>query len=702
MHDATSNRNDPHAEDVSPDNESGSLNQDYWLQIARDAFTESSSYFDSNIRSGIERNLAHFQNKHAPGSKYFKATFKHRHKGFRPKTRSMLRKKEAALARALFSTADVVHVAAERGKDKSHKVSADINQELLQYRLTNTIPWFLTAMGAYQDASVAGVCISHQFWDYQEQSNSTPMVNGESGEPEMDDDGQPVMNNAFKILKDTPAVELRPIENVLFSPSADWRDPVQTSPFLIDKIAMTVDEVKKMAEPSRTSKIPWFDLTDAQLLTGVTTDYDAVRQAREGNREDSKDQRYTTSGFQTVWVHRNIIRKDGRDWIYYTLGIHARLSDPVPLEEEYPHLQPGERPYVIGINNIETHKVYPESLTGMSSGSQQEANEINNQRRDNVNLAMNRRYFVRRSAMIDYGSLQRNVPGGVTEMDDIKNDIRVEAPPDVTASSYEEQDRINNDFDELTGHFSSGSVNSNRKLNETVGGMDALTRDADELTEYPMLVFVKTWVEPVLKQLLRLEQRHETNKALLELMGEKLELYQQYGISDVTDAWIQGTMNLSVNVGFGATNPKQRIDKLSLGLGTVMNFVPSIAARLDGEEVLNEIFGALGYANAERFFPPVDPEAKPQEPQAEPLSDLDRAKLDQEYQMHQDKIEDGNMTRQHATEMAFMKREETLYKMAEEKTITMEQLKLEREKLTTDRQNKVDEFNVKLRTGSGI
>ena len=35
------------------------------------------------------------------------------------------------------------------------------------------------------------------------------------------------------------------------------------------------------------------------------------------------------------------------------------------------------------------------------------------------------------------------------------------------------QDRINLDFDELAGNFSSASVSSNRKMNETVGGMNS-------------------------------------------------------------------------------------------------------------------------------------------------------------------------------------------------------------------------------------
>lgn len=693
MYDARDNRRDPSI--GTTDINGGSLENDEWLRIANDAYSQSSEYFDSNIRRDLENNIAHFQNKHAPGSKYHKTAYKHRHKGFRPKTRSMVRKKEAAAAVALFSTSDVVHVTAERGKDKSHQVSAMINQELLQYRLSNTIPWFLTAIGAYQDTLVSTVCISHQYWDYEEVEIKEPVFD-ENGNTVVDEQGNDVYNSKYEVVKDTPAIDLRPTENVLFSIASDWRDPVNTSPFLIDKMPMYIGDVKAMANPSRTSRIPWIKVDDGILLQGATTDNDSVRTAREGKREDSKDQNYTFVDFTTVWVHRNIIKRDGRDWIYYTLGTHARLSEPVPLETEYPHLARGERPYVLGLSNIETHKNYPDSLVKMGEGSQQDANEINNQRRDNVALVLNRRYIVKRSAMIDYGSLQRNVPGGVTETDDPHGDIKVEAPPDVTGSSYQEQDRINMDYDEVTGHFSSSSVGSNRQLNETVGGMNLLNATADALTEYPLRIFVTTWVEPVLKQLIKLEQRHESNRGLLSLLGEKMKLYQKFGLNNITDAWIQGTMNLEVNVGFGATNPQQRIEKISMGLTTIANFAPQLMAKLDAEEFASEVMGALGFNGTERFFPEDKEVPPPAGPPPEPMTELDQAKLDQDYVVHQETMQDKELDRQFNLEMEYLKQEQIYMKMADDKQITMEQLKVQLQKVATDRQNKVDEMKIKL------
>jgi len=59
--------------------------------------------------------------------------------------------------------------------------------------------------------------------------------------------------------------------------------------------------------------------------------------------------------------------------------------------------------------------------------------------------------------------------GGVILTDELAG-VKELKSSDVTRSSYEMQDRLNVDFDDIAGSFSTSSVASNRKLNETVGG----------------------------------------------------------------------------------------------------------------------------------------------------------------------------------------------------------------------------------------
>jgi hypothetical protein len=342
---------------------------------------------------------------------------------------------------------------------------------------------------------------------------------------------------------------------------------------------------------------------------------------------------------------------------------------------------------------------------------QQKANDLDNQRGDNVALTLNRRYIVRRSAMIDYGGLQRNAPGGITETDDPNNDIKIENPPDITSSSYQEHDRINADFDELAGTFSSGSVNTNRNLNETVGGMELLSGSADIMTEYPLKTFVVTWVVPVLKQLIRLEQHHETDGALLNLIGEKLQLWQKFGINRVTDAWIQGSMNIKVNVGFGATNPQQRIDRLGRALNTIAAFSPQQILKLDGDELTKEVLGAVGYSGADRFFPEnANPQQMPGANEQEgKLTEADQAKLDQDFQIHQETMEDKHLDRIARMQEKQMEMELQQMKLYEQKLISEDTYNQNMAKIQTERQNTVDKLMVALQehqlrreTGEGV
>ena len=105
----------------------------------------------------------------------------------------------------------------------------------------------------------------------------------------------------------------------------------------------------------------------------------------------------------------------------------------------------------------------------------------------------------------------------------------------MTSSAYAEQDRLNLDFDDVAGAFSGSSVQSNRNLNETVGGMNILTASANKVENYQLRTWIETWAEPVLRQVTLLEHEYETDDVILSLAGRKTELPQKFGIDAVTD-----------------------------------------------------------------------------------------------------------------------------------------------------------------------
>lgn len=562
-----------------------------WLAIARDAYTASTNYMDANWRKRWEDSVAMFQSRHPADSKYNHELYKHRSRLFRPKTRSVIRKNEAAAAAAFFSNVDVVSVGPENESDKMQLASSEVMSELVNYRLQKSVPWFKLLIGALQEAQVYGIVASYQYWKYRERRTFQTVID-EFGEEVMAE-GPP------QVIEDKPCIELIPLENLRFDPGADWLDVVNSSPYLIRAVPMYVSDVRQMMRtPDRKTGAPqWKELSDGDIRTAVQ-EFDTLRSARENRREDPKTENNAPlTDFEIVWCHENFIRLDGEEVVFWTMGTQHMLTDPKPLSEVYFH---GHRPFTIGTAVIEAHKAVPDSLVQLGAQLQREANGIVNARMDNVQLVLNKRWIAKRGKSVDIPSLLRNAAGTVTLADDVE-DVKEINWPDVTQSAYQEQDRINVDYDELMGNFSSGSVMTNRKLNETVGGMSMLNGSASLLTEYLLRTFVETWVEPTILQLVRLEQAYETDLTVLALAGQKAGLVQKYGVDQVTDELLNQSLTVRVNVGMGATNPETKLQKFVMATQTYAN----IAANMQGvdlEAIRKEIFGLAGYRDGARFF----------------------------------------------------------------------------------------------------
>lgn len=573
-----------------------------WLiQKAQEIYTNSTDYLDANITNTWERNLSHFNNEHASSSKMNGKSYK-RSRIFRPKTRSTIKKSESALAAAAFSTQDYMQVSAEDDTDEVQRLSAEINKRILQYRLDRRMPWFQTVIGAWQDTKVYGICITHNYWAYEVDTEYEPEVD-EEGNAVTDEEGQMLGRPIKTVRRDELACDNVAPENFRFDPMCDWRDPAGTSPYLLYMMPIYVDEALERMErlDPKTGKPVWKMHTKGALLSTRRQNYDRTRQAREGReRIDPADEQSGTN-YTKLWAHMNIIRIKGDDYVYWTMGTELVLTQPVKLTEAYPHLEPGTRPFTIGVSTIEAHRNYPAGDAEQMAGIQAEINTIANQRLDNVKLVLNKRYYVRRGSQVDLDALIRNTPGGGVMMNDPEKDIKTVDTRDVTGSSYQEQDRLAVEADELTGNFSQGSIQTNRNLNETVGGMGMMQQDAGSVGDYGIKIFMETWMEPTLRQFLKMIQAYETDTVLLSLAAKGTELWQKYGVDQVTDDILQKDLTLKVDVGIGMTDPVRRVERLLYAVEKTAS-LPGMVERMKSPEITNEIFGTLGYRDGSRFY----------------------------------------------------------------------------------------------------
>jgi len=650
-----------------------------WVQRASEAYEASTDYMESSVLNQWDENIDNFRSR---------AATKNNGAGrkiFRPKTRSAIRSHEAALATALFSSNDLVSVDPADQNNQIQALSAKLNKALIQHRLEKTIPWFMTAIGGYQDTLNYGVVISKTYWKHEEEESGDfiPYID-DQGQFVRDEDGYVLGQQAApNIIIDEPVIDLLAPENFRFDPNADWRNPISDSPYLIEQIPMYAGDVAERMGKSGDDKIGepgWNEYSLSQILTagGDTTKNKQTRQTREGDREDPIDT-LKYNEFTTVWVHFNVYRINGVDMAYYTLGTTLLLSDPVPLTDIYKH---GRKVYTLGVSTIEAHRNYPSALNELGSNTQNEINTLADQRYDNVRLVLNKRYFIKRQGNVDLPALANNRPGGGVFVDDPNGDVKVVDTPDVTSSSYAEQDRLNQDMDELMGTFSTSTVQSNRAMNETVGGMNLMATGANASQEYIMRTFIETWVEPVLRTLAKLEQYFETDETIMALAASKAGIPEEAAKDpEIMDRLIEQDLNITVNVGLGNTNPQQKMQKLMMAVNTTAG-MPEMAAKTDWPAVVKEIWAFAGYGDGDRFVvgekegepqeqgPPPELQAKQMELKAK----AQEAQADREHDMAMLQLRLQQEGEQSIIEMN-TRRELELIKLSESKGIKLEELR---------------------------
>lgn len=589
---------EPAADSVVPTLPTG-LGNEKALALARDSFSTSETFFDSSIRKGVIDDMRQAQSLHKHGSKYLEPGYRTRSRIFRPKTRAMVRKGEASAAAVFFNRPDVVEVTAEDDSSDLNVAASKLIGGLINYRLAKSIPWFLTVVGAYQDGQTTGVVISHQDWEWDEAKGI-----------------------------DRPCITLVPIENLRIDPAASWTDPINSSPYVIHQIPMYVKDVQSKArgeEGSGHGAQPWYPMSEQQLLRGTKNSGDTIRGTRERGRTDSQSQSTAITPYTIVWVHRNIVEWQGIDYVYYTLGDFALLSSPVPLKQKWWH---GLRPYVMGCVSLESHKVYPGGPVRMTSDLQAEINEIANQRIDSVKYSMSPRLIVKRNQQVDLRSLMRNIPGSATLVNDTEKDIKAIETRDVTASSYKEADVLAVEFDDVAGVFNQSTVQTNKNLNETVGGMFMMDEKANEVGNYQLTTFAITWMKPVLEQLAALEAHYETDAKILTQCARAIDL-KKLGLPAITDELMMQDIIINVDVGNGS--PSSRMAMLTNAMRTIRENLTDGVLEQRGLKVtdfMSEVMSIGGYRNVERFFSlDIDPALAAAQQQAKDLQD----KLDAKY-----------------------------------------------------------------------
>lgn len=594
-----------------------------YLRLMREAKLRGQTYYTENLKGALDTNYRAFRNKHFAGSKYWTKDYQHRSRLFRPKTRSAVRKAGATAISAMFSSSDAVKCSPGDDSNPMQKANAALTQELFNYRTDRSsgmaaLPWFRICGGAHQDAMLQSACVSKQYWKLElRKEKDEPVTNKVldpdtqqmTDQPVMGEDGQPQMQEVYKPFIDRPDVMLFPMENIIIDPSANWLSPIQSAAFFMAKVPMSIDEVMQMQHHPLN---PWKTLTEAQLRSGGSvSDYvgKSARLQREGGT-DRLDNRFTgTRSFEIVWVYEVFIRWKGQDITFWAAGDQNYLTDPKPVHEVYPE-QGGERPYTFGVINLESHRLFPMSPVESWQQTQIEINDFANLTLDSAKLSVSPITKVVRGSNVDLNALSRKGPNSqimVTK----DTDVTFEKPPGPDGSAMQIQNQLSVDFDDQAGQFNSGSVQTNRSLNETVGGLKLISGAANAVQDFDLRVWIETWVEPSIAQVVKLLQYYENDQTILALCGQKAKLFEKFGVSEINDQLMQQQVKVKIDAGIGNADPAQKLQQLSQGLTILMPIfekAPQVASGelvVDVKAIADEVFSLCGQRDgADKFLKP--------------------------------------------------------------------------------------------------
>ena len=644
----------------------------WFVDQARQSYDASVEYFEATQLEQIERNLDNFASRHPADSRYHTEEYRYRSRTFKPKTRIAARQLEEDAAEIFFASQDLIDIRPVNKDSKEDAFVARVHKHMLMTHLEDNLEYFQFVMGGVQDAFKQGDVVSAVAWE--------------------SDEGEGTNRPTWRLI---------PIENIHVDPAASWMDPVGTSPYVIEDMPMHIQSVQdRMAEPGEKPEGNQWRWSDVGVLLGASKRAE-LREGLRAKREGDTIDPLTSNTFRdveehmVVMVRRVILRVEGVDWLYYMVGGDLLLSDPVPLRDKAPWLRDGERDYQWGYAGVETHRVYKSAPAEWLQDLQAAANIGHNQRTDNITLALNKRYKVKRGRVLDLNSLRTSVPGGIYEVDEM-DDVEPEQWADVGGASFYNEDRLTNDFDSLAGSFNQGSVASQRSLNETVGGMRMMAQGSGKARGYMVLTIAATWWGKVCDALFRMIKQYATEDEIIDAVDQMLADGEPVPDMQPLDL-IKVPTKLKVNMRLGA-DPMTRMNNL---MSVVANFRQTpIEMQVDWAELFKEGAAAAGFGDGDRFL--VDTEG--QDPQVAMLQQqiqemqqiIEQKQVEQQGKMQiaQLSAETKRMSDQLKSQTALAIQEIKASIADQDRLIEAEQNEIDREELVLAREGLIHQLNV--------
>ena len=498
---------------------------------------------------------------------------------FIPKTRDHCRRWTTTITNAFFMSDDIVTLTNTLYPDE-----ARYTNEVVNIRLDKSVPTFQFVSKSAHATVKYGNAVGKTGWDFRTEVREEKSLDGTVTRYEAPE-------------TDVPFLELVPFENIQYDFRVISEDPVTDSPFWRQWIPMYVGEAEakfKAGEWKRPKDFSWENVK-------IPAATDSVRKARQGkmadpqaesfgkNEGETPEERLTS--YRQIWCVENYFRIAGTDWTYLSLGDEYIVTPPVRVADKFPH---GRRPYAMSQFDPEAFRSYSDGLPEMMRHLQAEENAIRNQRRDNVSLVLNRGHIVKRNSGVQLHSLQNSRPGRITLTDDMEA-IKPEEMPDVTASSYREEEITSRDIEQISMQSSNklGVMSSDRQ-SATEAAINASASGEQE--GFIIKSFVDMYMRPLLTMFVSNVVAYESDQNVFN--DASLATGFPPDPSMLTEC------EVVINAGMGSTNKELRAQRIGAAIDRGIQLAqvdPTFAATV--KELYRDLLPLLGLKNTDRYVP---------------------------------------------------------------------------------------------------
>jgi len=238
-------------------------------------------------------------------------------------------------------------------------------------------------------------------------------------------------------------------------------------------------------------------------------------------------------------------------------------------------------PFGVGCIYAEPHQLYSRAMPEKLQELQIERNARRNQRADNIALSLNPEKFMSRNAGIDPAVLSRSMSGKVNVVAN-KESVWWDRPPDVTASSYQEENVITSDAEQLVSESAQrAGGSSQRKETATVAKIQAANTNTS--VSLDTNVFGITFPNRAVQKIIRMIRQAASPELFFAAAEDSM-----VSVADPYTEALTGTFNISVGNGVQQTVRDIAISQASNTAAIIQsvygqnaNFFPIISPMLE-------------------------------------------------------------------------------------------------------------------------